>query len=124
MIITVPGDKSISHRAIIFAAISDRVVTIENLNIGEDVKCTLNAFREMGVLIETGSTETTMIIHGVGLHGLQSPKNPINCGNSGTTMRLLTGLLCAQSFNSILVGDNSLSKRPMARVAEPLRQMG
>lgn len=131
--ITVPGDKSISHRAIIFAAISDNVTIIENLSPGEDVLRTIEAMRALGVEIceipqarfaSRPPLSKGAIIHGVGLHGLTASKNPINCGNSGTTMRLLCGLLCAQKFNSVLFGDESLSKRPMARIAEPLRLMG
>lgn len=138
--IVVPGDKSISHRAVIFAAISEHVVRIENIALGEDVLRTMEAMREMGVEIKSPRllTQPTpfskggdqifceggAIIHGVGLRGLTAPKKPIDCGNSGTTMRLLCGLLCAQKFDSVLIGDASLLKRPMARVAEPLRLMG
>ena len=121
-IITVPGDKSISHRAVIFASISDRVSMMQNLCLGNDVLRTISAMEAMGVKIIRH--QKNICIHGVGRYGLTAPQQPIDCGNSGTTMRLLTGLLCAQPFDSVLIGDHSLSKRPMARVADPLRRMG
>lgn len=120
--IVIPGDKSISHRAIILASISDQSVTISNLCLGEDVLNTIAIMQALGVSIHVENTSCR--IDGVGLHGLKPSKTPLNCGNSGTTMRLLTGLLSTQKFNSILIGDESLSKRPMLRVAEPLRLMG
>lgn len=120
--ICVSGDKSISHRAIIFAAISDGVSVIKNLSPGDDVLRTIEAMRSLGV--EIVLKESGVEVCGVGLHGLTAPKHPIDCGNAGTTMRLLCGLLSAQKFNSVLIGDASLSKRPMSRIAEPLRLMG
>lgn len=120
--ITVPGDKSISHRAVILSAISEGITTIENILLSDDVLCTIDIMRELGVKIEINGKSA--VVHGVGLYGLQKPKNPLNCGNSGTTMRLLCGLLSAQQFDSVLIGDVSLMKRPMARIAEPLRLMG
>lgn len=120
--IAVPGDKSISHRAVILSAISKHKTIIENILLGDDVLSTINIMRELGV--EINLKNTMCEIHGVGLDGLKPSKNALNCGNSGTSMRLLTGLLSAQQFNSILIGDESLMKRPMLRVAEPLRLMG
>ena len=120
--IFVSGDKSISHRAVIFASISHGITTIENISQGDDVLCTINAMRALGVVIL--KKESCVEIHGVGLHGLTAPNNPIDCGNSGTSMRLLCGLLSAQKFNSILIGDQSLMQRPMARIADPLQLMG
>ncbi len=121
--ISVPGDKSISHRAIMFGAIAKGITTVSGFLDGEDCLATLNAFKAMGVTIE-GPTSQRVVIHGVGKHGLKKPQKAINCGNSGTTMRLLSGLLAAQPFDSELTGDESLSKRPMERVSHPLLQMG
>jgi 3-phosphoshikimate 1-carboxyvinyltransferase len=121
--IRVPGDKSISHRSIMLGAIADGVTDISGFLEGEDALSTLNAFRAMGVQIE-GPVDGKVRVHGVGLHGLQAPKGPLDMGNSGTSMRLLAGLLAGQSFSTTLVGDVSLSKRPMERVARPLRLMG
>lgn len=120
--IAVPGDKSISHRAVILSSISNHNVVIENILLGDDVLATINIMREMGVVINIKNTICE--VRGVGLCGLKKPKNPLNCGNSGTSMRLLAGLLSAQPFDSVLIGDESLMKRPMLRVAEPLRMMG
>ena len=121
--IRVPGDKSISHRSVMLGALADGTTEIDGLLEGEDVLATLAAFRAMGVKAE-GPTAGHLVVHGVGLHGLQSPTAPLDMGNSGTAMRLMSGILAGQSFNSELVGDASLSKRPMNRVADPLRSMG
>ncbi len=121
--IPVPGDKSISHRAIIFGSIAKGTTTISGFLEGEDCLATLKAFRAMGVSIE-GPVSQRVVIHGVGKHGLKKPPENIDCGNSGTSMRLLAGLLAAQSFDSQLTGDESLLKRPMERVSKPLNQMG
>lgn len=121
--IRVPGDKSISHRAIILGAIAQGITTVNGFLEGEDCLATLKAFQSMGVTIE-GPVNQRVVIHGVGKHGLQKPKTVIDCGNSGTSMRLLAGLLAAQSFDSELTGDASLQKRPMERVSRPLMQMG
>jgi len=121
--ITVPGDKSISHRSIILGAIANGTTTVDGFLDGEDCLATLEAFRAMGVDIE-GPIEKRLIIHGVGKQGLRASTQPLNMGNSGTSMRLLTGLLSAQSFDSALVGDESLTKRPMERVSRPLNSMG
>lgn len=119
----VPGDKSISHRAIIFGAIAKGVTVIEGFLDGDDCLATLKAFQAMGVVIERPEPHQ-VIVHGVGQFGLKKPAQAIDCGNSGTSMRLLAGLLAAQSFDSQLTGDDSLLKRPMLRIAKPLTQMG
>ncbi len=121
--IRVPGDKSISHRTIMLGSLAEGVTEVEGFLEGEDALATIQAFRDMGVVIE-GPVDGRVVIHGVGLHGLQAPPGPIYVGNSGTTMRLLSGILAAQPFDSTLTGDASLSKRPMNRVAKPLRDMG
>ena len=120
--IKVPGDKSISHRSIMLGSIADGVTRVSGFLEGEDSLATLNAFRDMGVKIERNGSNVT--INGVGKYGLQEPINSLNLGNSGTSIRLMSGLLSAQSFDSELCGDESLSKRPMGRVIEPLRLMG
>ena len=119
----IPGDKSISHRAVMFAALADGVSTIDGFLEGEDTRATAAIFARMGVRIETPSA-SRRIVHGVGVDGLQAPAGPLDCGNAGTGMRLLAGLLAAQPFDSVLVGDASLSKRPMRRVTTPLALMG
>ncbi len=121
--ITVPGDKSISHRSIILGSIAQGISTINGFLDSEDCLATLRAFQSMGVSIE-GPFSQRVVIQGVGKHGLQAPKDVIDCGNSGTTIRLLTGLLAAQGFDSELTGDDSLLKRPMERVSRPLMLMG
>jgi 3-phosphoshikimate 1-carboxyvinyltransferase len=121
--IRVPGDKSISHRSIMLGSLAEGITEVEGFLEGEDALATLQAFRDMGVVIE-GPHHGRVTIHGVGLHGLQAPPGPLYLGNSGTSMRLLAGLLAAQPFDSTLTGDASLSKRPMNRVAKPLREMG
>tara|TARA_B100000989_G_scaffold231327_1_gene178130 strand:+ start:2342 stop:3640 length:1299 start_codon:yes stop_codon:yes gene_type:complete len=117
----IPGDKSISHRSIIIPSISNGVCEIKNILKSDDVMHTLNAFKSMGVVID--DNKDNIIIHGKGLNSLIKPENPIYLGNSGTSARLLTGLLSSQKFNSILTGDKSLSKRPMSRIADPLSKM-
>lgn len=119
----VPGDKSISHRSIMLGALAEGVTEVKGFLEGEDSLATLQAFREMGVAIE-GPHQGRVTIHGVGLHGLKAPSGPIYVGNSGTAMRLFAGLLAGQAFDSALTGDESLTKRPMGRVADPLRLMG
>lgn len=121
--VPVPGDKSIAHRAILLAGLSAGKCRVEGGAMGEDNACTLAALRAMGVVAheEEGGA---LVIEGVGLDGLRAPSGPIDCGNSGTSMRLLAGVLAAQRFASTLVGDASLSRRPMARVANPLRLRG
>lgn len=119
----VPGDKSISHRSIMLGSLAEGVTEVEGFLEGEDSLATLQAFRDMGVVID-GPHHGRVVINGVGLRGLKAPPGPLYVGNSGTSMRLLSGLLAAQMFDSTLTGDASLSKRPMARVAKPLREMG
>ena len=119
----VPGDKSISHRAIMFGALADGITTITGFLDGEDCLATLNAFRAMGVVID-GPDQGRVTVHGVGLHGLQAPVGPLDLGNSGTSMRLMSGILAGQAFDSVLTGDASLTGRPMRRITEPLSLMG
>ena len=121
--LAMPGDKSISHRSIMLAAIADGVSHIDGFLEGADTLATAAAFDAMGVRIESPDT-ALRIVHGVGVDGLQRPTGDLDCGNAGTAMRLLTGLLAGQAFDSTLVGDASLSRRPMQRVIDPLRQMG
>jgi 3-phosphoshikimate 1-carboxyvinyltransferase len=121
--VRIPGDKSISHRSIMFGALADGTSEVEGFLEGEDALATLQAFRDMGVRIE-GPHAGRVTIHGVGIDGLKEAPGPLYLGNSGTTMRLLAGLLAGQKFRSVLTGDSSLSRRPMKRVAEPLRLMG
>ena len=120
--ISVPGDKSISHRSIMLGSIANGVTTVSGFLRGEDNICTLNAFRAMGVKVE--DNDNILRIEGRGLHGLQEPTDILDCGNSGTSMRLMTGLLAGQKFFSVLTGDQYLRKRPMRRVIEPLSSMG
>ncbi len=120
--IIVPGDKSISHRSIMLGAIANGVTTVRGFLRGEDNLATMAAFRAMGVQIDDDGQVLT--IHGRGLHGLVEPTDVIDCGNSGTTIRLLTGLLAGQNFFSVLTGDQYLRKRPMKRIVEPLSRMG
>ena len=119
----VPGDKSISHRSVMLGAIADGVTEITGFLEGADAIATMEIFHAMGVRID-GPQGGRVTVHGVGLHGLRAPVGPLDCGNAGTAMRLLMGLLAGQRFESTLVGDESLSKRPMRRVAEPLAAMG
>ena len=120
--ITVPGDKSISHRAVIIAALSNGICTLRGFLPSEDCMHTVNAMRALGIKIEQPQPDT-LIVHGK-KRVLAPPKKEIDCGNSGTTMRLLAGLLAGQTFESRLVGDAALSRRPMDRVIAPLCQMG
>lgn len=118
-----PGDKSISHRCIMLGAVADGDTRVSGLLEGEDVLATVAAFRSMGVKIE-GPHDGEALIGGVGREGLRTPEAEIDLGNSGTAMRLIAGLLAGQRFDCVLVGDDSLSRRPMRRVTEPLSQMG
>ncbi len=120
--IRVPPDKSLTHRSIFFSAIADGVSTIENPLLAEDCLSTARCMETLGVKIERSEKKWT--IHGKGFDGLRPSNEPLDCGNSGTTMRLLSGILSGRSFTSTLQGDASLSKRPMNRVSEPLSQMG
>ncbi len=121
--IRVPGDKSISHRSIMLGAIAEGTTTVTGFLEGADALATLQAFRDMGVQIE-GPDNGNVTIHGVGLRGLKKPEKPMDMGNSGTSTRLLAGILAGQDFDCELIGDASLSKRPMKRVTDPLAMMG
>lgn len=121
--LVVPGDKSVSHRAVMLAAIADGDTHITGFLDGEDTNATAAAFRELGVQVDRRSA-TEVVVHGVGLRGLRAPARPLDLGNSGTSTRLLAGILAGQAFASTLTGDESLSKRPMQRVTGPLAQMG
>lgn len=129
--VPVPSDKSIGHRALLFASLCDGVSRIRGFSYGEDNVSTANAMRAMGATIEDivpegarGSAGGELRVTGTGVFGLRAPKDALDCGNSGTTMRLLTGLLAAQPFQSTLIGDESLTRRPMMRIAGPLRKRG
>lgn len=122
--IRVPGDKSISHRSIMLGSLAEGMTEVSGFLQGEDNLATLNAFRAMGVAIEGPDTAGKVRIHGVGLNGLKEPDKALDLGNSGTSMRLLAGLLSGQKFNSVLTGDKSLNTRPMRRVTVPLTSMG
>ena len=120
--IRVPGDKSISHRSIMFGSLAKGVTTVHDILRGEDVLSTMQVFRDLGVQIEDDGNVVT--IHGVGFAGLQAPTNKLNMGNSGTSIRLISGVLAGQDFVAEMFDDDSLSKRPMDRITIPLRQMG
>ena len=116
------GDKSISHRAVMFSSIAKGKTKITNFLIGQDCLSTIDCFRKMGVDISIDNRN--VIVNGVGLNGLKKPKDVLDVGNSGTTIRLLSGILAGNDFESILIGDESIAKRPMKRVTDPLREMG
>ena len=120
--VIIPGDKSISHRSIILSSIANGTSEISGFLKGDDCLATLKAFKKMGVKIE--DEDKKIYVHGVGLHGLKKPTEDLDLGNSGTSMRLLAGLLSGQKFSSTLIGDSSLSSRPMKRILEPLQEMG
>lgn len=122
-IFSIPGDKSVSHRSIMFGSIAEGTTHVTGFLEGDDALATLQAFKDMGVQIE-GPKNGEVTIHGVGMSGLNAPTKALDMGNSGTSMRLLSGILCAQQFDCVMVGDASLSKRPMERIAKPLRSMG
>ena len=118
----VPGDKSISHRAVMFGSISKGITRITGFLNGADCISTISIFKKMGIDIEMNGT--SVIVKGNGLHGLKRPDSILDCGNSGTTTRLVSGILSAQNFTSILTGDKSIQKRPMNRIINPLSLMG
>ncbi len=120
--VAVPGDKSITHRAIILSALGDGSTGISGYCRGEDCLNTMRAFRGLGVRVD--EADHRLVVHGKGMWGLTEPEGPIDCGNSGTGIRLLAGALAGQDFFTILTGDESIRKRPMGRVVKPLRQMG
>ena len=120
--VTVPGDKSISHRAVMFGAISEGTTEVTNFLQGADCLSTIDCFRKLGITIE--NTPSKILIHGKGLHGLSKPSSMLDVGNSGTTTRLISGILAGQSFETSLNGDQSIQSRPMKRIMEPLSLMG
>ncbi len=120
--LTVPGDKSISHRSVMFGALAKGTTRVENFLQGADCLSTINCFQAMGISIENNNSQ--ILVHGKGLHGLTAPKSVLDCGNSGTTTRLISGILAAQPFSSSLTGDESIKKRPMGRIIIPLTEMG
>ena len=120
--LTVPGDKSISHRSVMFGSIAQGTTEIHGYLQGADCLSTISCFQKMGISIENKGE--TVLVHGRGLHGLTRPDSVLDCGNSGTTTRLISGILSAQSFDVTLTGDASIQKRPMKRIMEPLSQMG
>lgn len=120
--LTPPPDKSLSHRAVFFSSLANGTGKVSNFLRAQDTESTMHAFRSLGVKIDDRGNE--LIIHGKGIHGLTEPGDVINCGNSGTTIRLLSGVLAGNPFFSVLTGDDSLRGRPMARVIKPLTQMG
>ena len=122
-VVTVPGDKSMSHRSVMMASIADGVSHIEGFLAGEDSLNTVAAFRSMGVVIDQ-TAPTSLTVHGVGMDGLKQPDTDLYMGNAGTGMRLIAGVLAAQKFNTVLTGDESLSRRPMGRIIDPLTMMG
>lgn len=121
--LTVPGDKSVSHRALLLGSIAEGRTTVSGFLAGEDCLATLAAMRQLGVTIEQPAP-TDIVIDGVGMHGLKASAADLDLGNSGTAMRLIAGLLCGQEFSSVLVGDRSLTSRPMGRIIRPLTDMG
>ena len=120
--VTVPGDKSISHRAVLFGSIAKGITRVEGFLQGADCLSTISCFRRLGIDIENEAGIVT--VHGKGLHGLQAPTEVLDCGNSGTTTRLISGILSGQKFPVTLTGDASIQKRPMGRIIKPLTQMG
>ena len=120
--LTVPGDKSISHRAIMFGSLAEGTTTIHGFLKGADCLSTIDCFRKMGISIE--EKEDTVYVHGKGLHGLHKPEETLDVGNSGTTTRLISGILAGQNFDTVLSGDASLNSRPMGRIMKPLSMMG
>lgn len=121
-VLNLPGDKSISHRAVMFASLAKGKSIIRNCSNSDDVKSTMDVFSKLGIKIEQG--EVGIKIYGKGFKGLTKIDSELYAGNSGTTARLLSGILCAQDFSSVIIGDESLSNRPMLRVVEPLKSMG
>lgn len=120
--VTIPGDKSISHRSIMLGSIAKGITEVHNFLEGADCLATIECFRKLGIEIE--KNQDTVVVHGKGLHGLTPPTDILDVGNSGTTTRLLAGILCGQEFDSKISGDESLNSRPMKRIMEPLTQMG
>ena len=120
---TVPGDKSISHRVLMLGALADGDTRVRGWLPAQDCRATLRCMRALGVTVDQ-PTDTELVIRGVGVAGLKEPENVLDCGGSGTTMRLLGGILAGQPFTSVMTGNPALRRRPMKRIADPLRQMG
>lgn len=120
--VTVPGDKSVSHRSVMFGSIAKGTTEIHNFLQGADCLSTISCFRKMGIAIDNKGD--TVLVHGQGMHGLRKPEDILDCGNSGTTTRLISGILAAQDFTVTLTGDASIQKRPMKRIVDPLSRMG
>src|SRR5699024_5752669 len=120
--LAVPGDKSISHRAVMFGSLAEGTTRITHFLKGADCLSTISCFQKMGISIETKEDE--VFVHGKGLHGLSAPSEVLDVGNSGTTTRLIAGILAGQKFSSVLNGDASIQSRPMNRIITPLSQMG
>lgn len=120
--ITIPGDKSISHRSIMLGSLADGITEVHGFLNGADCISSMNCFRQMGISIDYDGE--TVLIHGKGLHGLQKPEQTLDVGNSGTTTRLMSGILAAQNFSSRIIGDASICRRPMKRIMTPLSMMG
>lgn len=120
--IQIPGDKSISHRSIMFGALADGLTEVTHFLQGADCLSTISCFQKLGIAID--NTPERIVIHGKGLHGLRPPASVLDVGNSGTTMRLISGILAGQPFASNLTGDASIQKRPMNRIIKPLQEMG
>lgn len=120
--IAIPGDKSVSHRSVMFGSIANGTTEIHNYLQGADCLSTISCFQKMGVQIENKGD--VVLVHGHGLHGLKKPAEILDCGNSGTTTRLISGILAPQPFDVTLTGDASIQKRPMKRIIEPLSLMG
>ena len=120
--ITIPGDKSISHRAVMFGALAEGITRVTNFLQGADCLSTISCFRNMGIQIDNSPEE--IVIHGKGLHGLSAPACTLDTGNSGTTTRLISGILAGQNFSCTLTGDESIQSRPMGRIIKPLTMMG
>ncbi len=123
-VIKVPGDKSISHRSVMFGALAQGTTEVTNFLQGADCLSTIRCFKQLGIEIENTPSSNRVIVRGKGLHGLSKPKDILDVGNSGTTMRLISGILCGQSFESTLIGDESIKRRPMNRIMTPLIKMG
>ena len=122
--VTVPGDKSISHRAVMFGALAGGTTEVTNFLQGADCLSTIRCFKQLGIDILNDTSSDSVIVHGKGLYGLSKPNDRLDVGNSGTTMRLISGILSGQKFAVSLNGDDSIQKRPMGRVMTPLTRMG
>lgn len=122
--VTVPGDKSISHRSVMFGALAEGVTEVTNFLQGADCLSTIRCFNQMGIEITHDQSTDKIIVHGKGIHGLSKPDDVLDVGNSGTTMRLISGILSGQPFDTVLNGDESIQKRPMGRIMTPLTMMG